>query len=281
MPANWPSGTLWPRGEGTRRRSRASRLLRCSSGNRTRMAKRFWASKTVVATRPPTAVSIRRFTSAVLTLCRAIASRSICTSICVNPETCSILTFLAPLTAERIGAIRSPVARSVSISFPKILIATSDLIPLINSLTRNTIGWEKAGRIPGNADNSRSIASTRSALERPVFHSRRGLSMMNRSLCSGPMGSSAISARPVLDTTVVISGNFANRRFSISVHCKAEPSTLAEGRRTTLTAIAPSSSGGRNSVPIRGSTENAPTMIAAATAMVIHRPRIATERTGR
>ena len=41
----------------------------------------------------------------------------------------------------------------------------------------------------------------------PLVHSLRALSMISRSLCSGPIGSSEISARPVLLTTAVTSGN--------------------------------------------------------------------------
>ena len=100
-----------------------------------------------------------------------------------------------------------------------------------------------------------------------------GLNMIKRSVCSGPIGSSAISARPVLETTVAISGILASSLRSISEACFAEPSVPAVGKRTMFIAIAPSSSGGRNSVPILGSTENAPTIRAAATARVIHRPR--------
>ena len=54
------------------------------------------------------------------------------------------------------------------------------------------------------------MASASSAFDRPEVQARRGFSMTNTSVCSGPMGSSEISARPVLDTTVSTSGNFSS-----------------------------------------------------------------------
>ena len=56
------------------------------------------------------------------------------------------------------------------------------------------------------------MASASSARERPPAEGARGFSMTKTSVCSGPMGSSEISARPVLETTVSTSGKAWSRR---------------------------------------------------------------------
>jgi len=105
--------------------------------------------------------------------------------------------------------------------------------------------------------------------------------MMKTSLCSGPIGSSEISALPVLVTTVSTSGNFASRRRSISVPTAIDPPSEADGSRTTLNAIAPSSRGGRNSVPTKGTSSREAARIPAATRSVVQRRRNARESSGR
>src|SRR3990170_6564570 len=65
------------------------------------------------------------------------------------------------------------------------------------------------------------------------------------------MGSVAISARPVLDTTVSTSGYFI-RVFSIRVESSTDSFKETLGRRTTLIATEPSSSSGINSEPKKG-----------------------------
>ena len=97
--------------------------------------------------------------------------------------------------------------------------------------------------------------------------------MMSTSLCSGPMGSSEISARPVLVTTVLTSGNF-RISFSTKVPTLTEPWSDALGRRTTLMAMAPSSrGGGRNSVPMPGTRAMVATNRTTAMATLARRCR--------
>ena len=81
-----------------------------------------------------------------------------------------------------------------------------------------------------------------------------GLSMMKTSFCSGPIGSSEISARPVLVTTVATSGKRAGPLLDHASPTATEPSSEAFGSRTTLMAIEPSSSGGMKSVPSSGTS---------------------------
>jgi hypothetical protein len=95
----------------------------------------------------------------------------------------------------------------------------------------------------------------------------RGFSITNTSVCSGPIGSSLISARPVLLTTVSTSGK-VSRRFSRNSATSTEPSSEAFGRRTTLMASEPSSSGGMNSVPSRGSSARLPARTTPAASSV-------------
>ena len=180
-----------------------------------------------------------------------MAARSSSTVSCAMPEICSTLTSRAPGTSLRMAAAASAYSFNRSRSGPKILTARSLLTPEISSLTRRAIGCENERRSPGIAESSLLIASTSSCLSRPVFQSLRGFSMMKTSLCSGPIGSSEISARPVLVTTVATSGKRMTR-FSISCAITTEPSSEAFGSRTTLIAIAPSSRVGMNSIPRNG-----------------------------
>ena len=96
---------------------------------------------------------------------------------------------------------------STARSGPKILTARSLLTPgdeLVDA-QRDRLR-ERRPAAPGCAAISARAPRRARALLRPVCHSRRGLSMMKTSLCSGPIGSSEISARPVLVTTVATSG---------------------------------------------------------------------------
>ena len=131
------------------------------------------------------------------------------------------------------------------------MIATSERVPLISSDMRSSIGCENENPMSGSASASRfDIASTSASRELVVTHSSGGFRMMIASESSTPIGSVAISARPVFDTTVITSGN-SRSTFSKRV----APSTLSSrdtlGRRSTWIARAPSSRRGTNSAPMR------------------------------
>lgn len=82
--------------------------------------------------------------------------------------------------------------------------------------------------------------------------------MTMTSLMFTPIGSVAISGRPVLETTVSISSGKASRsRFSTSVACWMDSSRDTLGRRSTWSANAPSSSRGMNSAPRKGAASPA------------------------
>ena len=208
-----------------------------------------------------------------------MALRSAMISICAAPEICSTFTSSAPRMPPMIDAILSACGFSTSRSGPNTLTARSLLTPEISSLTRSAMGCENDRRTPGITARSALMASTNSSLVRPVFHSFSGCSMMTRSFCSGPIGSSEISARPVFVTTVSTSGNLS-RRCSMTVPTATDPSSEADGRRTTLMASDPSSSCGRNSVPRRGTRNIVAANSATARITVTHRNRSASDRRG-
>ena len=83
----------------------------------------------------------------------------------------------------------------------------ADFTPLTNSSTRKAIGCEKLEATPGNSASASRIFATSSSFVFVVVHSSRGLSVMMMSLSSTPIGSDAISARPVFETTSMTSGN--------------------------------------------------------------------------
>ena len=70
-----------------------------------------------------------------------------------------------------------------------------------------------------------------------------------------PIGSVAISGRPVFETSVSISsGNASRSRLSTSVACWIDSSSDTLGSRRIWIARAPSSSRGMNSAPRSGTT---------------------------
>ena len=97
----------------------------------------------------------------------------------------------------------SALRRSTSRSSPKILMARSDRTPAISSLTRSSMGWLKPKASPGIPFEG---ARHRPPPARPSCAQRVqcscGFSMTMTSLTLTPMGSVAISGRPVFETTV-------------------------------------------------------------------------------
>ena len=83
----------------------------------------------------------------------------------------------------------------------------ADFTPLTSSSTRNAMGCEKLDATPGSSASASRIFSTSSSLDFVVVHSSCGLSVTITSLSSTPIGSEAMSARPVFETTSMTSGN--------------------------------------------------------------------------
>ena len=132
---------------------------------------------------------------------------------------------------------------------PKILIATSCLIPVSNSLLRIWIGCEISASKPGIVFRVSSIFSISSAVVSAEVHSAFGLSATMMSALSTGIGSVGISALPMRLTTCLISGYSAFRSFSaleqLSTICESEvPCDML-----ISTAKSPSSRLGMNSPP--------------------------------
>ena len=86
-----------------------------------------------------------------------------------------------------------------------------------------------------------------------------------------PIGSVAISGRPVLETTVsTSSGKRSSRQRSTRVVASIDSSSETDESRDAWIAIAPSSSVGTNSAPSREARLAAPTIAAAAIASTTH-----------
>ena len=151
----------------------------------------------------------------------------------------------------------------------------ADFTPLTSSSTRNAIGCEKLDATPGNSASASRIFSTSSSFDFAVVHSSRGFSVTITSLSSMPIGSEAMSARPVFETTSMTSGNcfrIFSARFCRSSDCGSE----MLGIRNVCTATEPSSSDGRNSVPISGTSKKEAT--SATTAASDDDPRMSHAR---
>ena len=146
---------------------------------------------------------------------------------------------------------------STSRSSPKILMPMADFTPLTSSSTRSAIGCEKLDATPGSSPARRASCRPTPLSIFVVVHSSRGLSVTITSLSSTPIGSEAMSARPVLETTSMTSGNCL-RIFSARVCRSSDCGSEMLGMRKVCTAIEPSSSEGRNSVPMSGTSANEP-----------------------
>ena len=163
---------------------------------------------------------------------------------------CSTARSALPGTVRSTCSISVALAVSVAKSSPKTFTATSVRPPETISLIRISIGCVKARRWPGISRSSLSISSVSSACVPAFFQRARGLSVMNRSVSSTPIGSVAISAVPIrLQTCSTSSGNARRMAFSISVLVRIDSSMSVPARRTTLMTMAPSESRGTNSEP--------------------------------
>ena len=138
---------------------------------------------------------------------------------------------------------------STSRSSPKILIATSCLIPVSNSLLRIWIGCEISASRPGMALRVSSIFSISSGVVLAEVHSAFGFRAIMMSARSTGIGSVGISALPMRLTTCLISGYSFLSSFSallqLSTICESDvPCDIL-----ISTAKSPSSRLGINSPP--------------------------------
>ena len=133
----------------------------------------------------------------------------------------------------------------------------ADFTPLTSSSTRNAIGWVKLPVTPGRSAKAARIFETSSSLLRALVHSDWGCNVSITSVESIPIGSVAMSARPVLETASSTSGNFLKMRCARVCKSTACCNEMLGKERASM-ATAPSSSAGRNSVPIKGTNARAP-----------------------
>ena len=143
----------------------------------------------------------------------------------------------------------SPNLVSSSRLSPNILIATSCLMPVSNSLLRIWIGCDISASNPGIVWSVSSIFSMSSSVVSVEVHSAFGLSEIMMSALSTGIGSVGISALPIRLTTCFTSGYSAFSSFSALVQL----STICEREVPCdiliSTAKSPSSKLGINSPP--------------------------------
>jgi hypothetical protein len=102
----------------------------------------------------------------------------------------------------------------------------------------SSIGWVKLKTFAGTSSwRASSMAAINPSRVEAVRHCSGGLSQTRMSLVSMPMGSVAISGRPVLETTVTTSGNRLRAR-SIVVVLASDSGRATLGRRRAWTARA-------------------------------------------
>ena len=148
-------------------------------------------------------------------------------------------------------ATASPFCFSTSRSSPKILIPMADFTPLTSSSTRNAIGCEKLDATPGNSASASRIFSTSSSLD---FVGRPFLARLERDdhiaeFDAHRIGSDVGAAgfRNHVDDFRKLFEDFLDARLADRAIAAARCSEC----EIVCTAIEPSSSDGRNSVPMQ------------------------------
>ncbi len=127
-------------------------------------------------------------------------------------------TSAAPGILLMIPAICSPNRFSSFKSSPYSFTAISSRTPVNNSLKRSSTGCENEKFNPGSVLNFFFIFSISSAFVFADFHLLISFSkMINPSVKSNPCGSVGISATPIREHIVFISGNEDNNNFSTSL----------------------------------------------------------------
>jgi hypothetical protein len=149
-------------------------------------------------------------------------------------------------TALRIASL---MRFSSSRSPPVSMICTSARDPLIISLVRSSIGCE----IEKNVDGTRRSSVTLKRLAEPVevlavVHSVFGRRRTRMSVLSLPTGSIATSARPVIASVVITSGNSSSVCWAIR-SSRLASSRLIDGARRIVTTRSPSSMRGTKFAP--------------------------------
>ncbi|MNL23782.1 hypothetical protein D3C87_1451850 [compost metagenome] len=180
--------------------------------------------------------------------------------ICGKPVTLSAFKSPIPLIFLIFEINSAALLSKISKSSPKILMAISLRLPVINSLKRIWIGCEISILAPGMISISSFMAFAKSSqLWYLPFHSFLSFRTIIKSPLSIGIGSVGISPLPILVTIVLISGNLAFNNFSyfvvVSTICVSELPVII----VALIAKSPSSIVGINSPPIFWKMINAKT----------------------
>ena len=152
--------------------------------------------------------------------------------------------------------------------------AISALAPVINSLKRSWIGWEKlnSARL-ANGSRASFIFSTISARLAALVHSLKGFMTIITSASSTAIGSVGTSAVPILATTCFISGSLSIRSFSASLDTSMLSLNELPAGSVICMAKSPSSNVGINSAPRRVKRKREITRATNAVATVCHLKR--------
>ena len=136
----------------------------------------------------------------------------------------------------------------VATSFPKTFTPTWVRIPVESISIRLRIGWVQMLVTPGRCSFSSSLCRMVSLVV-PAGHLSLGFKLMTVSVMFTGAGSMALSARPILPTTLSTSGSCAmmlscQRRISVALVREMLGSVMGMNRAVS------SSSGGMNSEPM-------------------------------
>ena len=126
----------------------------------------------------------------------------------------------------------------------------SALAPVISSLKRSWMGWEKLNSArPANGSKAAFIFSTISARSEALVHSLKGFITIITSASSTAIGSVGTSAVPILATTCFISGKRSFKIFSAWQDTSMLSVSELPAGSVICMAKSPSSSVGINSAP--------------------------------
>ncbi len=178
---------------------------------------------------------------------RAAAPRSTRTSRYRPPRARSAKTEFVPATWGRTDSTCRPIRSSTARSGPKILIPTGVLIPVASMSSRLRIGIDHMLATPGVC-TLRFISAWMESKVTPGRHWSSGFRMAIDSIMDIGAMSVAVSARPTLPSTISTSGMeaiAASRCWRICFACAVPTPGNMEG----MSMIAPSFSGGMNSLP--------------------------------
>ena len=164
-------------------------------------------------------------------------------------------------------------------SLPKTFTPTSERIPVVSMLMRLMMGCVQMLATPGKVAAASSSPMSASRVM-PGRHCSRGLRATTVSVMLRGAGSVDVSARAILATTMATSGTFWIASFCSRVMASAWGSEMA-GSAMGMNIRSPSSSGGMNSRPKRGTRARAPARTRPAAPRVRTRWRSAQPSSGR